>query len=225
MKQPTLSALLAACCLSLFCHPALAQTTTVPKIASIPFELHWLNEPLKYSVQSGTLSILAGPKTDMFRDPNVTYNTDNAPKLLFTPDSDFVISAAIIHSFANKWDGGAIVLFKDSAHWIKFCFEKDYTGAHRVVSVVTNDISDDCNSVAIPGNKVYYKMAKAGNVITLYYSANNKNWLLIRHFQFNETGNIKVGFLAQSPTGKQCRVNFSAIRYEAKRIADPYEGN
>ncbi|MDE3250712.1 MAG: hypothetical protein KGO82_18770, partial [Bacteroidota bacterium] len=85
MKQPTLSALLAACCISLFCHAALAQTTTVTKITSIPFELHWQNEPLKYSVQPGALSILAGPKTDMFRDPNVTYNTDNAPKLLFTP--------------------------------------------------------------------------------------------------------------------------------------------
>lgn len=216
---------MAACWLSLFCHSVAAQVTQVPKIAALPFELHWLNHPLRSSVQSGTLSILAGAKTDMFRDPNVTYNTDNAPKLLFTPDSDFVISAAINHSFANKWDGGALVLFKDSAHWIKFCFEKDYTGAHRVVTVVTNNISDDCNSVAIPGNKVYYKMAKAGNVITLYYSTNNQNWFLVRHLQFNETGDLQLGFLAQSPLGKQCMVNFSAIRYQAKRIADPYAGN
>lgn len=225
MKKPNPFASMAVICLSFLCHTAVAQNTSVPKIASIPFELHWVNNPLKFSVQSGTLSILAGPKTDMFRDPNVTYNTDNAPKLLFTPDSDFIISAGINHAFASKWDGGAIVLFKDSAHWIKFCFEKDYTGAHRVVSVATNNISDDCNSVAIPGNKVYYKMAKAGNVITLYYSTNNKNWFLVRHLQFNETGNLQLGFLAQSAEGKQCQVNFSAIRYQAKRIADPYLGN
>jgi Uncharacterized conserved protein len=73
----------------------------------------------------------------MFRDPNVTYNTDNAPKLLFRPDNNFVLIASIEHSFSSKWDGGAIVLMQDSLNWIKFCFEKDYTGAKRVVSVVT----------------------------------------------------------------------------------------
>lgn len=203
------------------CSTASAQRQHEFKIASIPFGLHWVNEPIRFSIRGNNLSILAGPKTDMFRDPNVTYNTDNAPKLLFTPDSDFVISAGIEHAFSSKWDGGAIVLFSDSAHWIKFCFEKDYTGRHRVVSVATNNISDDCNSVAITGNKVYYKMAKAGNVITLYYSTDNKNWFLVRHLQFNEKTQLHLGFLAQSPVGKQCLVNFSAIRYSAKRIADP----
>ena len=44
----------------------------------------------------------------MFRDPNVTYNTDNAPKLMFQPDDNFVLSASIQHAFLNKWDGGAM---------------------------------------------------------------------------------------------------------------------
>ena len=108
----------------------------------------------------------------MFRYPNVTYNADNAPKLLFTPDSNFVLTASIKHSFAKKWDGGALVLKQDSLHWIKFCFERDYTGAKRVVSVVTKDIYDDCNSLAIQSNRVFYKIAKAGKVIMLYYLDN-----------------------------------------------------
>ena len=91
-------------------------------------------------------------------------------KLLFKADENFILSASIEHSFTNKWDGGAIVIKSDSLNWIKFCFEKDYTGAKRVVSVVTKNISDDCNSVGINSNKVFYKVAKADNVITLYYS-------------------------------------------------------
>ncbi len=47
------------------------------------------------------------------------------------------------------------------------------TGAHRVVSVVTNDISDDCNSVKLKQNDIYYKMAKAENVIALYFSTDS----------------------------------------------------
>ena len=145
-------------------------------------------------------------------------------KLLFKADENFILSASIEHSFTNKWDGGALVIKSDSLNWIKFCFEKDYTGARRVVSVVTKHISDDCNSVEMNTNKVYYKVAKAGNVVTLYYSANGIKWFLIRHLQFDTKPEFEVGFLAQSPTGNKCSVKFSDIKYLSKKISDPYTG-
>ena len=213
--------------LALFCICCLktqAQNQDSVYMPSIPHGLFWENSPKKFSMHKDTLEIRAGAKTDMFRDPNVTYNTDNAPKLMFYPDEDFVLTASIEHAFANKWDGGAIVLIQDSLNWIKFCFEKDYTGTRRVVSVVTKNISDDCNSVAISKNKVYYKLAKAGNVITLYYSTNGKSWFLVRHLQFDAQKGLRVGFLAQSPTGQSCTVRFADISYKAKKIKDPYLG-
>lgn len=225
MKPVFVASLFISSCITfLFSSTCYAQKVDTVKISSIPAGLTWYNAPVSYSVKGNTLTVVAGEKTDMFRDPNVTYNTDNAPKLLFQPDNDFVLTAAIEHAFLNKWDGGAIVLIEDSLNWIKFCFEKDYTGAKRVVSVVTKDISDDCNSIAVTGNKVYYKLAKAANVVTLYTSVDGKQWLLVRHLQFNNTKPLKVGFLAQSPTGKQCQVRFSNIRYQAKKIKDPYTG-
>lgn len=194
------------------------------KLVAIPHPLFWENKPLSYKIVNNDLTIVAGEKTDMFRDPNVTYNTDNAPKLLFKADDDFVLSAAIEHSFASKWDGGAIIIKSDSLNWVKFCFEKDYTGARRVVSVVNKNISDDCNSVEISSNKVFYKIAKAGNVVTLYYSTEGTTWFLVRHLQFDAKPGFKVGFLAQSPTGTKCEVKFSEIKYEKKKIKDPYTG-
>ena len=194
------------------------------KFSKIPHPLSWTNKPISYKLNPESIFIEAGEKTDMFRDPNVTYNTDNAPRLSFTADLNFVLTAEIHHDFISKWDGGAIVLEADKMNWIKFCFEKDYTGMHRVVSVVTKDISDDCNSVAITGNQVFYKIAKADNVITLYYSADGKKWFLIRHLQFNTAKLIKLGFMAQSPTGKNCKVTFSNISYSTKKIKDPYIG-
>jgi uncharacterized protein len=197
------------------------QPLQFPKI---PHPLSWVNKPISYKINPASIFIEAGEKTDMFRDPNVTYNTDNAPRLSFTADPNFVLTAEIHHDFISKWDGGAIVLEADKMNWIKFCFEKDYTGMHRVVSVVTKDISDDCNSAAVNGNAVFYKIAKADNVITLYYSADGKKWFLIRHLQFNTTKPVKLGFMAQSPTGKNCKVTFSNITYSTKKIKDPYTG-
>ena len=198
-----------------------AQTISIPVI---PYPLHWDIQPLHFTAKGNTITIVAGKKTDMFRDPNVTYNTDNAPKILFKPADNFILTASIEHSFTNKWDGGAIVLKSDSLNWIKFCFEKDYTGARRVVSVVTKGISDDCNSVEINSNKVFYKLAKADNVITLYYSTDGNKWFLIRHLQFDAKPEFEVGFLAQSPTGTSCTVTFSNILYVERKISDPYTG-
>jgi len=208
--------------LFLFCFTANAQKPL--KFSKIPFPLTWENKPPSYSIDVNTIHIEAGEKTDMFRDPNVTYNTDNAPKLFFTPDNNFVLTACIQHGFVYKWDGGAIVLKADDKHWIKFCFEKDYTSQHRVVSVVTDNISDDCNSAAITGDKVYYKICKADNVITLYYGSDGRHWFLIRHLQFNAKGPLHLGFMAQSPTGKNNKVTFSDITYSNKKIKDPYAG-
>jgi len=208
-------------------QPPQAQPQGPPQplhLPGIPFPLSWDNKPVHYSVNSSILTIDAGPKTDMFRDPNVAYNTDNAPKLLFTADDDFVLTARIEHNFTSKWDGGAIVVKTDATHWVKFCFEKDYTGAHRVVSVVTNDISDDCNSVELQQDFVYYKVAKADNVITLYFSRDARKWFLVRHFQYNAKGPLRAGFLAQSPTGAHNSVQFSQIIYQHRKIKDPYTG-
>jgi uncharacterized protein len=210
--------------LFLSCFNIYAQRGDTIKIPSIPHELFWENSPKSFSADGNQIVIVAGKETDMFRDPNVTYNTDNAPKLLFEADDNFVLTASIEHAFASKWDGGAIVIKQDSLNWIKFCFEKDYTGAKRVVSVVTKGISDDCNSVEVTDKKVYYKIAKAENVITLYCSANGVKWFLIRHLQFDTSRGFKVGFLAQSPTGDRCEVKFSDIVYKVKKIGDPYLG-
>src|SRR5258705_2246252 len=90
-------------------------------LPSVPRPLFWENKPKSFSIQESGITIEAGEKTDMFNDPNATYNTDNVPKLLFLADSNFVLSCAIEHGFVNKWDGGAIVLKSDSTHWIKFC--------------------------------------------------------------------------------------------------------
>ena len=217
-------ALLCVASLTLKSASAWAQSGDSVRLSFLPRALFWENKPLDFQAGKEGMMIVAGEKTDMFRDPNVAYNTDNAPKLLFIADSNFVLTAAIHHDFLNKWDGGAIVLKADSLNWIKFCFEKDYTGQKRVVSVVTKGISDDCNSAAATANTIYYKIAKAGNVITLYYSANARNWFLIRHLQFDSTAPLKLGFLARSPTGERCRVTFSDIHYSTKKISDPYIG-
>jgi regulation of enolase protein 1 (concanavalin A-like superfamily) len=81
----------------LFSFSALWAQSDKLNLSTIPHALQWEIKPLSHSLKQDELVMVAGEKTDMFRDPNVTYNTDNAPKLLFKPDENFVLSAAIEH--------------------------------------------------------------------------------------------------------------------------------
>lgn len=204
--------------------PADAQNKSSLKIPGIPGPMYWYNAPKRSTMKGTELTIVAGEKSDMFRDPNVKVNTDNAPKLLFKADPNFVLSASVRHAFTAKWDAGGIVVVADSLNWVKFCFEKDYTGAHRVVSVVTKGISDDANAMEIDGDQVYLKVAKADNVLTLYSSSNGRTWFLVRHVTFDTKNPLMIGFLAQSPTGKGNTVTFDGINYAPRKIKDPYTG-
>ncbi|MDB5137911.1 MAG: hypothetical protein JWP37_4514 [Mucilaginibacter sp.] len=62
------------------------------KFSRIPHPLSWTNKPISYKINPESIFIEAGEKTDMFRDPNVTYNTDNAPRLSFIADPNFVLT-------------------------------------------------------------------------------------------------------------------------------------
>ena len=195
------------------------------KITGIPQILYWENSPNSVSLKAGVLEIEAGAKTEMSSDPLFSNNTDNASKLMFVPDKDFVLSATLEQSFINKWDAGALVLKTDSLNWIKLSFERDYLGYRRVVSTVTKDVSDECNAQTINENFVHFRLAKTGNRVLLYISMEGKKWLLIRNLQFNTDQELKVGFMVQSPTGQRCKVKFSNIKYEARKVKDFYTGN
>lgn len=200
-----------------------AEVPDTIKISSIPQNLTWENQPVDFSSANNSITITAGAKTDMYRAADNSYAVDNAPQLLFDADEYFVLTASIEHNFDNQWDAGAIVIKSDSLNYVKYCFEKDYTGAKRVVSVVTRGVSDDCNSVELKSDKIYYKVARNGNVVMLYYSEDNTNWYLIRGFLADFKGKVKAGFLAQSPTGEKNAVKFSDIKYELRKIKDPFD--
>jgi regulation of enolase protein 1 (concanavalin A-like superfamily) len=206
----------------LSCYNIFGEVPDTINIASIPRPLSWENHPIDFRADKNSITITAGESTDMYRAPDFSWNTDNAPQLLFEADEDFVLTASIQHDFKDKWDAGALIIKQDSLNYVKYCFEKDYEGAKRVVSVVTQQFSDDCNSMAINSNKIFYRVTKAGNFIMMFYSVNGRNWYMVRAVRMDFKGKVKAGFLAQSPNGKMNTVTFSDIKYEVKKVTSPY---
>ena len=211
------------CCLflSLLTVPLLAQSATSeakkPVLEGIP-AVEWQNPPQAWKVDAGELTISAGKNTNWFVNPQDGAVSNNTPRLLFKPTEDFVLSAKVEVGFHSTWDSGALVLFIDDQHWAKLCFEQTVEGHPAIVSVVTRDLSDDNNSIAISGKTAWLKVAKSGQAIFFYASVDGEHWSIIRAFSLGPHPDLRVGFSSQSPAGEGCTSVFSRIRYRSGRV-------
>ena len=192
-------------------------------IPSIPYALEWQVPALEAEFAGDTLSIAAGPKTDLFTDPRGLITVANTPRLMFKPDGDFMLSATVSVPFASTFDAGVLVAFVDATHWAKLCFEFSPQGQPMVVTVVNKGDSDDCNSVVIAGNTVHLRLSRVGRAFAFHYSTDKQFWHFTRYFNLGVQGEA-VGFSSQSPTGEGCTATFEDILFEARVPADLRSG-
>jgi uncharacterized protein len=195
------------------------------EIAGLPSPLTWHNEPIRFSQdKNGTLEIVAGPKTDWFVSPYDGEIAKSAPLLKFDPGAMFIFSAKVQVKFATRWDAGALMLWSDEHHWAKFAFEQSPEGKPTVVTVVTQGLSDDCNSVPLPGDAVFLQVTRTQSTYVFYYSVDGTTWQLVRTFNLKAPGTMYLAFEAQSPAGSGATARFSEIHYAAKRPPNAYTG-
>jgi len=198
------------------------------KIKTIPYTLHFENTPKDFWILGDSaLTISAQANSNLFISPDGLYNNNTAPKLLFRPDSDFIFTAKIKLDFKSKWDAGALLIYNDNKHFAKFCFESDFTNQPRIVTVVCNETSDDCNSMPISTDEVSFRItgSSKNKIFSFYYLNNAGCWYPIRMFKLDKADNIQIGFSAQSPNGNECVVYFSEISFMQRKVGNIWLGD
>jgi regulation of enolase protein 1 (concanavalin A-like superfamily) len=185
------------------------------RLPGIPAELSWRLQPVEWALENGGgLSIRAAAKTDLFTDPKDGAKSDAAPAALFTPpDRAFTLSARVNVDFSSTYDAGVFHVRAAEDRWGKLCFEYSPQGEPMVVSVVTHGLSDDCNSIVVPGESVYLRVAQSETAAAFHYSFDGSRWSFVRYFSLGSRDGLRVGFSSQSPTGEGCRAAFSEITY------------
>lgn len=199
---------------------AMAQHTDLT-LKTVPFSLQVKNSPVSCSITGDSvLEIAAAGKTNLFVSPTGKYNVQNAPMVLFSPDSDFTFVAKATAVFKSVYDVAALVLYQDSAHWAKFCFENSVDRQPTMVSVVTRHYSDDCNSVNTADSFAYMAIVKKGLEISFHYSADGLHWRMIRNFRLDTGKNLKLGFAVHGSRGNGFSARFSDVRYSSTAPLD-----
>jgi regulation of enolase protein 1 (concanavalin A-like superfamily) len=78
---------------------------------------------------------------------------------------------------------------------------------------------------------VWLRIARRAWTVALHASLDGRTWQLIRHCSLAPPnaaappGEMRIGFLAQSPTGPGCRAAFDDIRFAAGQLTDLRDGS
>ena len=225
----------------------IAATPSVPALGNEA--LRWLNNRAGSATVAadGSLTMVAGPKTDWFNPPNDPASPAalaNAPALVFTPRAadikftptgssstlDWQFSARVEVEHRFLFDAATIFVHQGKDDWCKLCFEYSPEKQPTIVSVVTRGTSDDANGAAIKGSSsVHLRVSKysGASIFAFHYSTDGgKYWTLHRIFTLRDPNvPVAVGLLAQAPTGESCTVRFSDIKFTPTTLANPRDGS
>jgi regulation of enolase protein 1 (concanavalin A-like superfamily) len=186
----------------------------------------WTNGDGEAEVHGDTLRITAAAGTDWTNDVFGGAQQHAATALACEPIGDFVLSARVqVPSERTTFDAGVLAIWGDKDHWAKICFEFSPQGQAMVVSVVTNDFSDDCNSTVVSDKWIYLRVLRSGTGWAFHSSPDGSEWSFVRVFQLNFDGPLRVGFMSQAPNGDECIAEFDHIRYTAVVPADLRNGS
>ncbi len=175
-------------------------------------------------VDGALLTLSAGKGSDLYTNADGSKRSDTAPRLLFTPVGNFILTVRVGAAFNAPFDGGALVVYGDSANSAKLLFEHARDGSNGISSTVSKGVGDDAHHGTREGRSVYLKLARRDQLYVFYTSPDGQRWHMVRNFGLPFGSPVRVGFSAQSPLGDSFTAQFSEIRYRPVAFTDFWQG-
>jgi uncharacterized protein len=204
-------------------------TVTDLYLPGVPFPFASSGSPAcQATVAGGVLTLVSGPKSDMFIDPAGDEGArPDAGRWTGLPgEHDFTFSARVTVGFGATFDAGVLLVYLSDRRWAKLCYEFSPQHKPTAVTVVTHGTSDDSNSFETAGGPLWLRITRTGRVWAFHASTSGGgHWQLLRYFSLGEASGARVGFLAQSPMGNSCTALFDSIAFRPGAPADLRDGS
>ncbi len=186
-------------------------------------DFQWTIESKFEETETG-IDILAPAETDYFVNPADGEVVANAPFFYKEVEGDFILKAKVSLDFVSIYDACALLALDNDKLWAKACFEYTDFDTIAVVTVMTNERSDDANGVNVEEDSIWLQISRKDNVFAVHYSLDGNEFIMARLAYLPMSEKIKVGFLAQSPTGKGGIRKFEDVSLELKSPLDIRSG-
>lgn len=181
-------------------------------------KFEWCQEPEFFYIGEESIRIRAEKGTNLFNSVGGNFKCGKFPFYCTKWEGDFRIRCRVSVEFHSVYDLGCIVVYDNEDKWIKLAYENSDMGKTAIVSIVTQERSDDCNGESVQG-KVWLQICRKGNMFSLHFSEDKEKWNLVRIFYLAMSKEIRVGISAQCPSGECCEAEFEQLEIGE----NPYE--
>ena len=175
-------------------------------------KMQWFNEPASYSIQNVTLEMDVPAQTDFWRIAHYGFTVDDGPFLYATYGGEFEAKIKVSGDYKERFDQAGMMIRLDHENYVKFGIEY-VDGKYNISTVVTHRTSDWS---VIPLEKpipfLWLKAVRRLDAIEIYYSFNDKDYVMMRTLWMQDNCPLQVGPVAACPDGKGFKARFSDFK-------------
>ena len=175
----------------------------------------WLNEPKRWQVSGGRLTVTTDEATDFWRQTLYGFTRDTGHFYGQEVDGGFSAQLCIRAKFTHQYDQAGLMIRIDESRWVKagieFCDGRPCLG-----SVLTEGASDWATG-AFTGDpsQFWIRATVSQGVLRLQASADGKTWPLLRLCPFPVANRYSVGAMCCTPQRAGLRVEFGDFAVSA----------
>jgi len=181
-------------------------------------KMQWYNEPQKWQIKDNALLIQVTPKSDYWRISHYGFTVDDAPFYYGTYGGEFEAKVKLTGDYKVRFDQMGLMIRIDQKNYIKTGVEF-VDGKFNISTVVTNQKSDWSVS---PLDKVppfvWIKAIRRLDAIEIYYSLDDKNYVMTRNAPLADNTPVMVGLMAACPDGNGFEAKFE--HFSVKHLPD-----
>lgn len=178
-------------------------------------------------IENERISIEGVKGTNYFNAPDESRFEATAPILLTSVNNEesFTFTTKMQCKLETTYDAGTVYIYIHNNNWLKFAFELDEKNRKRVVTVRTDQTSDDNNHDIIDQDYIYLKISSNVKQLGFYYSLDGMDWNLVRLFKNDYPDNIWIGISSQSPKGSGVITYFENVKLVRENVKNFRLGN
>ncbi|ALL08733.1 hypothetical protein AQ505_10685 [Pedobacter sp. PACM 27299] len=193
---------------------AMAQTGFAQSLE----KMQWFNEPQKWEIKNNALTMSVTPQSDYWRISHYGFTVDDAPFYYSTYGGEFETKVKITGNYKARFDQMGLMLRIDHENYIKAGIEF-VDGKYNLSTVVTHKTSDwSVTTLDKVPEFVWIKAVRRLDAVEVFYSFDDKTYIMMRNAHLQDNVPVMVGFMAASPDGAGFQAKFE--NFSVKQLPD-----
>lgn len=181
-------------------------------------KMQWFNEPAKWQVKDNSLIMQVTPQSDYWRIAHYGFTVDDAPFYYANYGGEFEAKVKLTGAYKARFDQMGLMIRTNEKNYIKTGVEF-VDGKFNVSTVVTHDKSDwSVLTLEKVPPFIWIKVVRRLDALEIFYSLDNKNYIMTRNAPLQDNAPVMVGLMAASPDGAGFEAKFES--FSVKHLPD-----